>query len=245
MPPGQYLITYSSSQTFTPTATNIGVTCLASAFLYNDTEEDNIDDTSAVTLTGKVINGTEIVGGCGALTTFQTFTETTTIKVAVQANNALGAGATYVADETTITAVRLANTQATYTGVGSLAAVSTSTSPQIVTGAQIILPAGKYLLTYSTDQVLSTQVADASTAFTATTYVYNTTAAAQVSNTLNTSFAGYAETGAEVFGGNASGTVAVTLGVTTTLDVYIQLSAATDAANTYSVASVISAVKLD
>lgn len=245
VPPGKYLISYSSSQTFTPAVANIGMTCLSSAFLFNVTADTSIDYTSAIALMGKAVTGNEIFGGSGAITTIQTFTEETTVKVYTIANNAAEAGATFVANDTTITAVRLANTQATYTADGTIAATTTSTSPQIVTDAQLILPAGKYLLSFRTGQTLTTQVADASTAFEVTTYVYNTTAAAKVSNTDCIVFSGYAETGAEIFGGSASNTVPVTLLATSTLDVYIKLSAATAGADTSNVYSVITAVKLD
>lgn len=245
LPIGKYLISYSSSQTCTPTATNTGATCTSIPYLYNSTTGFDIDDTASSALVGKAITGAEIFGGTGSLTTIQTFVIPTTIDVYVQINNLIGAGATLVADETTITAVRLANTQATYSAAAPLVADSTSTSPQIVTGAQLVLPAGKYLLTYSTSQSLITKVADATTAFEAKSYIYNTTGAAIVANTEYITFSGYAETGAEIFGGTSSATVVVTLGVTTTLDVYAQLSAATDAADTYAVAAEISAVKLD
>lgn len=245
LPIGKYLISYSSSQTCTPTATNTGATCTSIPYLYNSTTGFDIDDTASSALVGKAITGAEIFGGTGSLTTIQTFVIPTTIDVYVQINNLIGAGATLVADETTITAVRLANTQATYSAAAPLVADSTSTSPQIVTGAQLVLPAGKYLLTYSTSQSLITKVADATTAFEAKSYIYNTTGAAIVANTEYITFSGYAETGAEIFGGTSSATVVVTLGVTTTLDVYVQLSAATDAADTYAVAAEISAVKLD
>ena len=245
LPIGKYLISYSSSQTCTPTATNTGSTCTSSPYLFNSTTGFDVDDTASRALSGKAITGAEIFGGTGSLTTIQTFSVPTTIDVYVQISNLLGAGATLVADETTITAVRLANTQATYSAVAPLTADSTSTSPQIVTGAQLVLPAGKYLLTYSTGQTLITKVADATTAFAATSYIYNTTGAAIVANTEYTSFSGYAENGGEIFGGTASATVVVTLGVTTTLDMYIKLSSATAGTDTYSVASNIAAVKLD
>jgi len=245
LPIGKYLISYSSSQTCTPTATNIAATCLSIPYLYNSTTSFDIDDTASTALLGKAVTGAEIFGGTGSLTTIQTFVIPTTIDVYVQINNLIGAGATLVADETTITAIRLANTQATYSAAAPLVADSTSTSPQIVTGAQLVLPAGKYLLSYSSSQSLTTKVADATTAFEATSYIYNTTGAAIVANTEYTSFSGYAENGGEIFGGTSSATVAVTLGVTTTLDVYIKLSAATDAADTYPVAAEITAVKLD
>ena len=88
-------------------------------------------------------------------------------------------------------------------------------------------------------------VADATTAFAAKSYIYNTTGAAAVANTTYTSFSGYALTGSEIFGGTSSAAVAVTLGVTTTLDVYVQLSSASAGADAYGVVAEITAVKLD
>jgi hypothetical protein len=127
---------------------------------------------------------------------------------------------------------------------GTLAADSTSTSGQIVTGAQLVLAAGTYLLSYSAAQTLTTQIADPATAFTATAYIYNTTAAATITGTTFTSFSGFAATGNEIFGGTANATVVATFSVPTTLDVYVQLSAASVGADAYGVNATITAVNL-
>ena len=244
LPPGKYLLSYSSSQTFTPTITNIGNTVSATTFIYNTTGVAPIANTSFTALNGNAVTGSEIFGGTASATVVATLGVTTTLDVYTQLNSAATAGATFSADYTTITAVRLANTQTTYSANGALAADSTSTLPQIVTSAQLVLPAGNYLLSYSAAQSLTTQVADASTTFIATAYIYNTTGAAIVANTTYKSFSGFATAGSEVFGGTASSTVAVTLATTTTLDAYIQLSAASAGADTYTVNATMIAVKL-
>ena len=128
--------------------------------------------------------------------------------------------------------------------VGTLAADSTAITGQIVTGAQLVLAAGTYLISYSAAQSLTTQVADATKAFTATAYIYNTTGVATIAGTTFKSFSGYAATGSEIFGGTANATVVATFAVTTTLDVYVQLSAASVSADTYSVNATITAVNL-
>ena len=245
LPPGKYLLSYSSSQTFTPTATNIGSAFSATTFIYNTTGAVPIANTSFTALHGDAVTGSEIFGGTASATVVATFGVTTTLDIYTQLNSSAIAGATFVADYTTITAVRLANTQTAYSANGTLAADSTSTSPQIVAGAHLVLPAGNYLLSYSTSQNLTTLVADAGTAFTAKAYIYNTTGAVAITNTTYTAFSGYATTGAEIFGGTAAATVFATFGVTTTLDAYIQLSAASAGADTYSIVAEITAVKLD
>ena len=245
LPPGKYLLSYSSSQTFTPTATNPATAFSATSYIYNTTGSVPVSNTTFTALSGYSILGDEIFGGTASATVVATFTVTTTLDVYTKLNSAAVAGATFVADYTAITAIRLANTQTTYSANGVLAADSTSTSPQIVTGAQLVLPAGNYLLAYSASQNLTTLVADATTAFAAKSYIYNTTGAAVVTNTTYTSFSGYALTGSEIFGGTSSAAVAVTLGVTTTLDVYVQLSSASAGADAYGVVAEITAVKLD
>jgi len=127
---------------------------------------------------------------------------------------------------------------------GTLSADSTSIVGQIVTGAQLVLAAGTYLLSYSASQSLTTLVADVGKAFTATAYIYDTTGAAAIANTTFTSFSGFAVTGAEVFGGTATATVVATCAVPTTLDVDVQLSAASVGADAYGVNATITAVNL-
>lgn len=246
LPIGKYLISYSSSQTCTPTATNIGASCLSSPFLFNSTASTSIDDTTSNALLGKAITGAEVFGGTGTLTTLQTFSVPTTVTVYVQANG-LAAGATLVANETTITAVRLANTQATYEvhSVASFEPDPTVETAQIVTGAQLVLPAGKYLLTYGASQILLLNGDGSSTLFTASSYIYNTTAVAAVTGTTFTSFVGTAASQLASFGGTSSATVAVTLGVTTTLDMYVQLLGPAYSTDDYFVTFQITAVKLD
>ena len=245
LPPGKYLLSYSSSQTFTPTVANISTEFSATTFIYNTTAAANVAHTSFTALHGYAETGLEIFGGTASATIVATFGVTTTLDVYTQLNAAAVTGATFVADYATITAIRLANTQTTYMASGSLAADSTSTSPQIVTGAELILPAGNYLLSYSASQNLATLVGDVTTTFTAKSYVYDTTGAAVVTNTTYAAFSGYVETGSEIFGGTAAATVAVTLAVPTTLDVYVMLGAASAGTDTYTIVSEITAVKLD
>ena len=245
VPAGKYLLSYSSSQTFAPTVTDIGDDFSSATFIYNTTGAVAVSNTTFTSLKGETITGSEIFGGTASASVVATFTVPTTLDVYAQLNAAAAAGATFNADETTITAVRLANTVSTYSANGTLAADSTSTSPQIVTGAQLVLPIGTYILSYSTSQSLTTQVADATTAFAATSVIYNTTAVANIANTLFTSFSGYALTGAEKFGGTSAATVVATFAAPTTLDVYVTLSAASAGADTYSIVSEITAVKLD
>lgn len=162
------------------------------------------------------------------------------------------AGAVLVTNPTTATQTSLDTALSNvYTAIhtnssatGTLAADSTSIVGQIVTGAQLVLAAGTYLISYSADQALTTQVADAATAFTATAYIYDATGVATIAGTTFKSFAGYASTGSEIFGGTANATVVATFAVATTLDVYVQLSAATAAADTYTVNATITAVNL-
>ena len=204
-------------------------------------------NTLFISLKGKVLTGSEVFGGTASASVVYTFSVPTTLDVTALFINA-AAGSVLTADEVTITAVRLANTVSTYTANTAagvpVALDSTSTSPQIVTGVQLVLPIGTYLLSYSAYASLVTQVADALTPFAATAVIYNTTAAADIANTVFTCFSGYAETGAERFGGTAAASVVATFAAPTTLDVYVTLSDASDAADTYVAGSTITAVKL-
>lgn len=246
VPAGKYLISYSLSSTFAPVVANVGTHELFSYIAATPTV--SMTNTIFISLKGQVITGSEIFGGTASASVVYTFTVPTTLDVTALFVNA-AAGSVLTADEVTITAVRLANTVSTYTAntpAGSPVALdSTSTSPQIVTGAQLVLPIGTYLLSYSTYASLVTQVGDALTPFAATAVIYNTTAAADIANTSFTCFSGYAETGAERFGGTAAASVVATFAAPTTLDVYVTLSDASDAADTYVAGSVITAVKLD
>lgn len=245
LPAGKYLISYSLSGTFTPVVGNVGASHSLFSYLVA-TPTVSMANTSFGALNGNVLTGSEIFGGTASASVVYTFATTTTLDVTAIFVNA-AAGSTLTADEVTITAIRLANTVSTYTAytASPVSLDSTSTSPQIVTGAQLTLPIGTYLLGYSVYQGMSTQVGDAGTPFAATSVIYNTTAAANIANTLFTSFSGYAETGAEKFGGTSSATVVATFAAPTTLDVYATLSDASDAADAYAATSVITAIKLD
>lgn len=245
LPAGKYLISYSLSGTFTPVVANVGAAHALFSYLVA-TPTVSMANTSFGVLNGNVLTGSEIFGGTASVSVVYTFATTTTLDVTAAFVNA-AAGSTLTADEVTITAIRLSNTVSTYTAhtASPVALDSTSTSPQIVTGAQLTLPIGTYLLSYSVFQGMSTQVGDAGTPFAATSVIYNTTAAANIANTLFTSFSGYAETGAEKFGGTSSATVVATFAAPTTLDVYATLSDASDAADNYAATSTITAVKLD
>jgi hypothetical protein len=247
LPPGKYLLSYSSSQTFTPTVSNITDDFSANTFIYNTTGSVAIAGTTFTSLAGYVTTGDEIFGGTACASTVSTFTVTTTLDVYTQLNSAAVAGATFVADETAITAVRLANTQATYEAhsTASIEPDPELETPQIVTGAQLVLPAGKYLLSYNASQILLLNGDGSSTLFNASSYIYNTTAVAAVANTTFTSFIGYASNQLESFGGTSSATVAVTLGVTTTLDMYVQLLGPANDTDDYFVTFQMTAVKLD
>lgn len=244
LPAGKYLISYSLSSTFSPVVANVGFTHELFSYIIA-TPTVSMANTLFLSLKGQVLTGSEVFGGTASASVVYTFSVPTTLDVTALFINA-AAGSALTADEVTITAVRLANTVSTYTAHTTvpIALDSTSTSPQIVTGAQLALPIGTYLLSYSAYASLVTQVADALTPFAATAVIYNTTAAADIANTVFTCFSGYAETGSERFGGTAAASVVATFAAPTTLDVYVTLSDASDAADTYVAGSTITAVKL-
>jgi hypothetical protein len=244
LPAGKYLISYSLSSTFSPVVANVGFTHELFSYI-TATPTVSMANTLFLSLKGQVLTGSEVFGGTASASVVYTFSVPTTLDVTALFINA-AAGSALTADEVTITAVRLANTVSTYTAHTTvpIALDSTSTSPQIVTGAQLALPIGTYLLSYSAYASLVTQVADALTPFAATAVIYNTTAAADIANTVFTCFSGYAETGSERFGGTAAASVVATFAAPTTLDVYVTLSDASDAADTYVAGSTITAVKL-
>ena len=244
LPPGRYLLSYSSSQTFTPTVSNISDDFSANTFIYNTTAAADIADTTFLSFTGYVIDGDEIFGGTANGSIVSTFTVTTTLDVYTQLNSAAVAGATFVADNTTITALRLADTGTVVKKAAGVSADSTDIAWTTMGGTSIVLAAGKYLISYSCSQSLSTLVADAATTFIASSRIYDTTNVQALAGTQFNNFVGYTVTGGEKFGGTASAIIYVTVLSTVTLDMQIKLSAATAAPDTYTASATIMAVKL-
>jgi hypothetical protein len=243
LPAGTYLISYSTSVTFAAVVGNIGSSYILGTGI-NATPAASMADAGSLAFYGAVLAATDMFGGTGSATVVKTFAVPTTLDVGVIITSA-ATGATLTADETTITAVRLANTVSTYSDylVSEFAPNSTVTTPQAVTGLQLVLPIGTYLLSYSITQIFNANISDTG-AFASTSVIYNATAAANIANTLFTAFSGYAVAGTEKFGGTVAASVVVTFAAPTTLDVYITLSDASAAATSLGVSGQMTAVKL-
>jgi hypothetical protein len=244
LPPGRYLLSYSSSQTFTPTISNISDDFSANTFIYNTTAAAAIADNTFLSFAGYVTTGDEIFGGTASGTIVATFTVTTTLDVYTQLNSAAVAGATFVADKTTITALRLPDTGTSHRAAAGVSADSTSISWTTIAGTSIVLAPGKYFVSYSCSQNLDTLVADAATTFIGSSRIYNTTDGQALTGTQYNNFVGYTVTGGEKFGGTASAIVYIIVTGTVTLDMQLKLSAATAAPDTYIAGATILAVKL-
>ncbi len=246
VPAGTYLISYSLSGTLAAVVGNIGSThALTGAISATPAPSVSMGDTAAFALYGHVLAATDVFGGTASVTTVHTFATTTTLDVVALLINA-ATGATLTADEVTITAVRLANTVSTYSDNISSPFLpdSTVTTPQAVTGLQLVLPVGTYLLSYSISQLFAANISDTGP-FAATSVIYNATAAANIANTLFTSFSGYVVAGTEKFGGDSAATVVATFAAPTTLDVYVTLSNASAVATSWDLIGQMTAVKLD
>lgn len=244
LPAGKYLISYSASVTFAAVVGNIGSSYILGTGI-TATPTATMSDAGSLAFRGAVLAATDMFGGTGSASVVKTFAVPTTLDV-VAILTSDGTGATLTADEVTITAVRLANTVSTYSDylVSAFVPDSTVTTPQAVTGLQLVLPIGTYLLSYSTGQTFVANASDTGD-FAATSVIYNATAAANIASTLFTAFSGYAATGAEIFGGSTAASVVVTFAAPTTLDVYVTLSSASAVATSWEVSGQMTAVKLD
>jgi hypothetical protein len=244
LPAGKYLISYSASVTFAAVVGNIGSSYILGTGI-TATPSATMSDAGSLAFRGAVLAATDMFGGTGSASVVKTFAVPTTLDVAAILTSD-ATGATLTADEVTITAVRLANTVSTYSDylVSAFAPDSTVTTPQAVTGLQLVLPIGTYLLSYSTGQTFVANASDTGE-FTATSVIYNATAAANIASTLFTAFSGYAATGAEIFGGSTAASVVVTFAAPTTLDVYVTLSDASAVATSWEIGGQMTAVKLD
>lgn len=244
LPAGKYLISYSASVTFAAVVGNIGSSYILGTGI-TATPSATMSDAGSLAFRGAVLAATDMFGGTGSASVVKTFAVPTTLDV-VAILSSDGTGATLTADEVTITAVRLANTVSTYSDylVSAFVPDSTVTTPQAVTGLQLVLPIGTYLLSYSTGQTFVANASDTGD-FAATSVIYNATAAANIASTLFTAFSGYAATGTEIFGGSTAASVVVTFAAPTTLDVYVTLSSASAVATSWEVSGQMTAVKLD